>query len=65
MKLDDIKNAVDAGKKVYWKNLAYQVLPHAHWEYVIVCENTRSCIGLTWSDGVTLNGKEEDFYILN
>jgi hypothetical protein len=32
-------------------------------DYVIVHQDNLHGIGLTWNDGVTLNGKEEDFYI--
>jgi len=62
MTLTEIKQAVDAGKKVYWKTLRYEVVKSKD-DYSIVCESTGSYIGLTWTDGVTLNGKEEDFFI--
>ena len=62
MKLEEIKFAVDQGDTVCWKNDGYEV----EWwgdGYNIVCQSNRHGIGLTWTDGVTLNGKEEDFYI--
>jgi len=62
MTLTEIKQAVDTGKKVYWKTLRYDVVKSKD-DYSIVCESTGSYIGLTWTDGVTLNGKEEDFFI--
>jgi len=62
MTLTEIKQAVDTGKKVYWKTLRYEVIKSKD-DYSIVCESTGSYIGLTWADGVTLNGKEEDFFI--
>ena len=62
MTLTEIKQAVDLGKKVYWKTLRYEVVKYKD-DYSIVCDSTGSYIGLTWLDGVTLNGKEEDFFI--
>ncbi len=73
MTLEEIKQAVLDGKTVHWSNDSYKVLyqpygtinrlkddPADRW--IISCSNGHS-IGLTWSDGVTLNGKENDFYI--
>jgi len=77
MKLDEILEAVDCGKTVCWKQPNYvvkkttsetldpislQYIPDE--EYNIVCTSNQHTIGLTWTDGVTMNGKEEDFYIL-
>lgn len=62
MTLTEIKQAVDTGKRVYWKTLRYEAVKSKD-DYSIVCESTGSCIGLTWTDGTTLNGKEEDFFI--
>ncbi len=61
MTLQEIKAAVDAGRKVYWKSEAYEVVGGPA-GYLIVCVHNDSAIGLTWRDGVTMNGKEEDFY---
>ncbi len=63
MTLDEIKRAVDAGKTVHWKNPAYQVIPGFPGAYLINCTLNDHCIGLTWADGVTMNGKPDDFYI--
>ena len=63
MTLQEIKNAVDSGKKVYWQNVSYQVVK-SNLNYLIKCLWNGSCIGLTWDDEVTMNGKEQDFYIL-
>lgn len=62
MTATEIKSAIDSGKKVCWKNPAYEVIKGKD-EYLIRCRLNQHCIGLTWQDGVTLNGKEEDFYI--
>ena len=64
MTLIEIKQAVDVGKKVYWKTLRYEAVKSKD-DYSIVCESTGSYIGLAWTDGTTLNGKEEDFFIEN
>jgi hypothetical protein len=32
-------------------------------QWFIVCTANDSAIGLTWLDGVTLNGKPDQFYI--
>jgi hypothetical protein len=61
MTLQEIKSAVDAGKIVHWSSLLYQVVKDNRGEYLIKCG--QNYIGLTWADGVTLNGKEKDFFI--
>jgi hypothetical protein len=58
----EIKSAIDSGKKVCWHNPTYEVIKTKD-EYLIRCRLNQHCVGLTWQDGVTLNGKEEDFYI--
>ncbi len=69
MTLEEIKNAVRAGKKVHWANEGYEIVlsyyksGEEHW--VINCIHNDSCIGLTWLNGVTLNGKEYEFFIKN
>jgi len=62
MPLDEIKAAVDAGKIVNWSNCLYVV---EKWSdgYNIVCQSNQHAIGLTHTDGVTMNGKEEDFFL--
>ncbi len=62
MTLDEIKAAVDAGKTVYWKSEIYEVRG-SDGQYLVVCTDNDSAIGLTWQDGVTLNGQENDFYV--
>jgi hypothetical protein len=63
MTVDEIKSAVDAGKTVYWSNPGYKVIKDSIGQYLICFTPNKSCIGLTWTDGVTLNGKEEEFYV--
>ena len=68
MNVNEIKQAVREGKKVFWNNEAYEVvLSHfrnGEEQWLIKCSLNGSCIGLTWTDGITLNGKEEDFYTI-
>ncbi len=64
MNLKEIKLAIDQGKKVFWSNPNYQVIKDSKGQYLIVCSLNDSCIGLTWKDGITLNGKKKDFHIL-
>ena len=61
MRLEEIKQAIDEGKTVRWSNSLYKVVK-TNDNYDILCTNGY-CIGLTWQDGVTLNGDEKAFYI--
>ena len=67
MDLQEIKEAVESGRKVHWSNDSYVVIKHliryGEPEYLIKCLSNDHCIGLTWRDGVTMNGKPEDFFI--
>lgn len=63
MTLDEIKAALSAGKRVFWKQPNYEVIEDCIGQYLIRCSNNDHCIGLTWRDGVTMNGKHEDFYL--
>lgn len=64
MTTQEIKTAVDSGKVVNWKQPNYIVIKDtSNSDYLIKCTTNNSCIGLTWADGVTLNGNEEDFYV--
>lgn len=65
MKAEEIKKAVDEGKTVHWSHEGYSVIKDNLGQYLIYCSINGYCIGLTWRDGVTLNGKEQDFYIQN
>jgi len=63
MTLPEIKQAIGEGKKVYYQNLAYPVVKDSEGQYLIKCTLTNYCILLTWRDGITLNGKETNFFI--
>lgn len=64
MTLEQIKRAIDEGKDVYWSNKGYKVKKDKLGQYLIVHTGGHS-IGLTWQDGVTMNGKEEDFFMID
>ncbi len=61
MTLDEIKAATLAGKLVHWSNDGYRVT-HNKDQWLIVCDWNGHAIGLTWTDGTTLNGRPEEFY---
>ena len=64
MKLSEIKAAVLSGETVHWNNPLYVVVHSKKTnEFLVKCTDNDSCIGLTWKDGVTMNGKEEEFYL--
>ena len=63
MNLQQIKQAIADNKIVYWSNNNYTVIIDTKDQYMIECLINNSCIGLTWLDGTTLNGKESEFYI--
>lgn len=61
----EIRRAVDEGLTVCWMNQSYEVIRGSRGDsYFIRCRSTGHCIGLTHSDGVTLNGAESEFFIL-
>jgi hypothetical protein len=62
MKVQEIKKAVDEGKLVHWSSEGYTVVKNNN-DYDIFCLSNNHRIGLTWVDGESLNGKEEDFYL--
>jgi hypothetical protein len=67
MNLQEIKDAIEAGKKVYWSNKGYEVVK-GKYEYLIIWNRggrDENCIGLTHRDGITVNGKENEFFIDN
>jgi len=61
MTLSEIKQAVNAGKTVHWSNDNYVIIC-VHNTYNILCTLNNHSIGLTWTDGKTLNGEEHEFY---
>lgn len=64
MTLNEIKEAVDNNKVVHWSSVLYQVIKSNN-EYLIKCLSNGYMVGLTWRDGKTMNGNEEDFFIPN
>ena len=62
MNLKEIQQAIDEGQTVCWSNDGYTIAKSDTGNYYIA-HFSGSIIGLTWLDGVTLNGKECDFYI--
>jgi hypothetical protein len=62
MTLDEIKQAVDRGETVHHQSPHYVVVKDSLGEYLIKCPSNDYCIGLTWQDGVTMNGKPEEFF---
>ena len=65
MKLQAIKEAIEEGKNVHWSNSLYQVIKTKNDTYIIYCKSNGYCIELTHKDNLTLNGKQDDFYILD
>ena len=63
MNLQEIKEAVELGKKVYVGSLAYEVVKDSIGQWLIVCNLNDYCTGLTEVDGTTLNGKPEEFFL--
>lgn len=63
MTLNQIKEAVKAGKTVCWKTSAYEIVNDNKNQWLIVCKINNSAIGLTWMDGKTMNGDEQDFFV--
>jgi len=63
MTLNEIKMVVEAGGIVCHQNHGYQVIKDCVGQWLIKYVHSDYCIGLTHRDGVTMNGKEEDFFI--
>ena len=64
MTLQEIKAAVLAGKTVHWASTAYAVKYNERADdFNIVYTPDGNCIGLTHQDGVTMNGKPEEFFL--
>jgi hypothetical protein len=63
MTLEEIKQAIADGKKVYWSNLAYEVIKDSIGQYLVKCHINNSYVGLTKSDDVTLADNPEKYFI--
>lgn len=63
MTLEKIKTAVESGQTVHWASGAYNVVKDDIGQWLIVCPSTGGCWGLTKADKVTLNGREDQFFI--
>ena len=67
MNLEQIKQSLSKGQKVYWQNENYEVIfikadPYKYVEYLIHSKSNNHYIGLTHTDGITLNGEEHEFF---
>lgn len=63
MTLDEIKTAVDNGQNVYWATENYRIIRDKFNQYLIHSQCNDYYIGLTWRDGVTMNGEPDQFFI--
>jgi hypothetical protein len=70
MTLQEIKDAVEAGKTVHWASTAYTVIKDnlrdgTHQWLIAYNDGQRDAyyVGLTWRDNVTVNGSPEQFFI--
>jgi hypothetical protein len=70
MTLQEIKDAVEAGKTVHWATTAYTILKDQlrdgkHQWLIAYNHGQRDAnyVGLTWRDGITVNGRPEQFFI--
>ena len=63
MTLAEIKKAIAENKEVRWSNDGYKVYKDNIGQYLITFTPNEHTIGLTWLDGITLNGDKKDFYI--
>ena len=62
MTLAEIKTALADGKRVFHQSMNYEVIADSIGQYLIKCRSNDYCIGLTWRDGQTMNGKEDEFF---
>jgi hypothetical protein len=63
MNLKEIKASVESGQTVHWASQSYRVIKDGVGQWLIQCDINGHCIGLTWRDGETLNGKERQFFV--
>jgi hypothetical protein len=62
MTITEIKAAVESGRKVYWCNKNYEVIKDSLGRFLIRSICNENYTGLTWQDGVTMNGREDQFF---
>lgn len=63
--LDEIREAVKAGKTVHWSTTSYDVKLWSDGKFVVACPSTNYAIGLSYvRDGVEhVNARLEDFFL--
>ena len=64
MTLQEIQAAVEAGQTVCWSNPGYRVIKDSLGQWLVKFLPNGHCWGLTHQDNVTVNGKPEEFFIL-
>ena len=57
MNLQEIKSSLKNNQRVFWSNASYEVIKDNIGQYLIKCHLNNTFIGLTWLDGVTMNGE--------
>ena len=69
MTLEQIKEALKNGKRVFWCNHNYEVIADplggGRVQYLIHSKCNDNYIGLTWTDGVTMNCNSEDEFFIS
>ena len=63
MTLDEIKLAIATGNRVFWATHNYEIIHDSIGQWMIWSRFNDHYIGLTWTDGVTVNGEPEQFFI--
>lgn len=63
MTLSEIKQAVTDGKAVHWATANYVIIQDSIGQWLVHSTCNDCYWGLTWRDGVTMNGKPEEFFI--
>ena len=59
--IDEIKKAVDNGITVFVNSACYRVIK-SNDDYLVKCNSTNRCVGLTHTDGKTTDFKLEKFF---
>jgi len=62
MYLEQIKQAIEKGHSVFWANTNYRVIKDSIGQYLIHSQCNDVYWGLTHRDGITMNGKPEQFF---